>query len=317
MEAILILTYDCNFRCTYCDIYKRKEIMSDATFKQTLSFFQALDMTIDKMKFFGWEPLLEERKIRTTIEVLWESIDNYFVTTNASILTNSMIEFAQCHNLHITVSLDGDQTTTEENRKSLSGKSLYTLSLKNSMQASEYLRVNQVITSKTAYKMYDNFLFLYNMWFRSFNFLPEYYREWSKEWLMNLIWSILQIKEFIKDHPISLINAENYSPTSFFNIGIVVDTDGSIYGTNLMLSGDFESYKQDLKIGSVYSGITKNPFNEWFRTEYIALIEGVIKSTYPKNILRSVEYVDAIISELVTSYAKPKSHLKGTNNSRK
>lgn len=304
MEAILILTYDCNFRCTYCDIYKRKEIMSDTVFNQTLRFFWSLEVWIDKMKFFGWEPLLEEKKIRMTIETLWNRVWNYFVTTNASILTQSMIEYAQTHDLYITVSLDGDQTTTEENRKTLSGKSLYALSLKNSIQWAKYLRVNQVITSKTAHKLYDNFLFLYSLWFRKFNFLPEYYREWSKEWLIDLIRGLWQIKEYIQDHPISLINAENYSPTSFFNIGIVVDTDGSLYGTNLMLSGEFESYKKELKIGDVYNWITRDIRSSDKQIEYLSFIQKSIEATYTKSVLRSVDHIDAIISEFVSYYEK-------------
>ena len=53
-------------------------------------------------------------------------------------------------------------------------------------------------------------------------------------------------------HPIYLVNQENYSPTSFFNLGIVIDTDGSVYGTNLILAGRFEKYKLELRLGNIF-----------------------------------------------------------------
>ena len=304
MESIIILTYDCNFRCTYCDIDKRKEKMSQEVFEQTMTFFQNLQIPVEKMKFFGGEPLLEEQKIRQTVTWLWEKIWWYFVTTNASILNNSFLEFSQANNVHITVSLDGDKETTEENRQTLSGKSLYDLSVSHTVEYAKSLRVNQVITSKNAYKMYENFLYLYNLWFRKFNFLPEYYREWSKAGLRELILNIQKIKLYIIEYPITLINAENYSPTSFFNFGIVVDTDGTIYGTNLILSREFEKYKPFLKIGDVEHGIQRNIFEWESEKNYLKSVNTYVGEVYSQDIRRSVEYVDAIISEFVIHYAK-------------
>ena len=101
-----------------------------------------------------------------------------------------------------------------------------------------------------------------------------------------------------------MINAENYSPTSFFNIGIIVDTDGSIYGTNLMLSGDFVSYKKELKIGDVYNGIIRDIQSPDKQIEYLSFIQKSVEATYSKSVLRSVDYVDAIISEFVSYYEK-------------
>ena len=67
-----------------------------------------------------------------------------------------------------------------------------------------------------------------------------------------LVYGFQKIQEMRSQKPIFLVNSENYSPTSFFNFGIVIDTDGSLYGTNLILAGRFEKYKSELKIGSVF-----------------------------------------------------------------
>ena len=161
MEVIIILTYDCNFRCTYCDIHKRKEDMSPDIFELSLSYLQNSGYSIEKMKFFGGEPLLRQSQIKEAVVVLDSYVENFYVTTNASLLSDDFIIFAKDNRLNITVSLDGDKETTEKNRKTLSGRSLYDLSLKNTMNYARDLRVNQVITSDTAVCMYDNFRYLY------------------------------------------------------------------------------------------------------------------------------------------------------------
>lgn len=295
----MILTYDCNFRCTYCDIHKRKEDMHLEIFNQTLVFIKESSFDIEKMKFFGGEPLLQKKYIEKAIQNLSEKISDFYVTTNASLLSEKFVLFAQKNNLHITVSLDWDQKTTEQNRKTLSGKSLYAISLKHAMKNASILRVNQVITSETAIKMFDNFCYLYDCGFRKFNFLPEYYREWSKKWLQELIRGFFQIQEFCKSHPIELVNAENYSLTSFFNIGIVIDTNGDIFGTNLILSGDFEKYKPILRIWHISIGLEKDISSIDAINQYAILVESLVAKEYSSSILNSVKYIDRILSNFV------------------
>ncbi len=303
MEIIIILTYDCNFRCTYCDIHKRKEDMVSDIFQKSLMFLNESKYEIKKMKFFGGEPLLRQSQIKDAVTKLWEKVENFYVTTNASLLSRDFVEFAQNNNLHITVSIDGDRETTERNRKTLSGKSLYDISLKNTLDHAHDLRVNQVITSDTAHCMFENFVYLYNCWFRQFNFLPEYYREWSKEWLKNLIRGFDQIYHFSLLNSIYLVNTENYSATSFFNLWIVIDTDGSLYGTNLMLSWDFEKYKSILKIWHISTGVEKDIFDSETISQYTHLVESLLAKEYSYSILNSVKYIDRILSNFVHVYS--------------
>lgn len=99
------------------------------------------------------------------------------------------------------------------------------------------------------------------------------------------------------------MNAENYSPTSFFNIGVVIDTDGSIYGTNLILSGRFEKYKNELRIGSVYDLDFSMPEGEDQR-EYLKKIETLLQKEYSHSILKSVYYINQILSHFTLGYGK-------------
>jgi sulfatase maturation enzyme AslB (radical SAM superfamily) len=53
MELIYILTYDCNFRCSYCDIDKRKEDISKNILEESINFLNKNNFNIKKTKFFG------------------------------------------------------------------------------------------------------------------------------------------------------------------------------------------------------------------------------------------------------------------------
>lgn len=101
--------------------------------------------------------------------------------------------------------------------------------------------------------------------------------------------------------PIFLVNSENYSPTSFFNFGIVIDTDGSLYGTNLILAGRFEKYKSELKIGSVFD-TDFSLLSEEEQTQYLQKIQICLEKEYSHNVLKSVYYVNQILSNFTIQY---------------
>ena len=67
MQLIYILTYDCNFRCKYCDVYKHKNSISKEIIDQSLLFLKKHNFEINKVKFFWWEPLLKQDFIKNII----------------------------------------------------------------------------------------------------------------------------------------------------------------------------------------------------------------------------------------------------------
>ena len=160
-----------------------------------------------------------------------------------------------------------------------------------------------MITSANAHLFFENFKFIYDLWVREFNFLPEYYRPWTKKGLVDLQKGFQQILDFhSKGNSMYLVNSENYSETSFFNLGIVIDTDGSIYGTNLILAGIFEKYKPELKIGDIYSGISIDIHDATFQSNYVAKVQEFLKMQYDEQTIKSVRYVDMILSNFVNQF---------------
>lgn len=305
MELIFILTYNCNYRCRYCDIDKRVEDMSRDVIEQTLIFLMKHWFEIGKVKFFGWEPTLQFDDIKYIIENFPKNLNSkFYLTTNGSLLNESKINELRKYRIITTVSIDGNQESTDENRQMVWWwHSLYSTILAKIAWNESFFRVNQVITPKNVGSMVENFRFLYELGFREFNFLPEYYIEWSKKSLRLLYEWFIQIRELSEEYPIYLVNSENYSPISFFNFGIVIDTDGSIYWTNLILAGRFEKYKDELRLGSVYD-LDFFMLSEREQWEYLKKIDFFLRKEYSQNIMNSVYYVNQILSQFTLLYGK-------------
>jgi len=298
MELIYILTYDCNFRCNYCDIKKRKEDISEDILKKSLEFLEKNNFNIKKIKFFGWEPLLKKKEIEYIIENFPKKFNpKYFITTNSSLIDKDFIKFCKKNNINLTFSIDGNNKANSENRILKNWKNLSRNIIENTKKYSKIIRINQVITSKNSKDFFKNFKFIYNLWVRKYNFLPEYYREWSKDWLKNLKYWFDKIFNFYKNwNNFELINIENYSETSFFNLWLVIDTTWNIYWTNLILSWVFEKYKKELIIWDIEKWLIYNFKNKKFIKNYVNKIENILRKEYSNNILKSVMYVDLILN---------------------
>ncbi len=305
MELIFILTYNCNYRCRYCDIDKRMEDMSREVVGQSLIFLNKHRFEIRKTKFFGGEPTLQFDDITYIIKNFPKRCNSkFYLTTNGSLLDQEKINEMKKYWIITTVSIDGNQESTDENRLMVWWWfSLYQKILDKIAWNESFFRVNQVITPRNVGNMVENFKFLFELGFREFNFLPEYYVEWSKKSLLLLYQWFVQIRELSQQYHVYLVNSENYSPTSFFNFGIVIDTDGSIYGTNLILAGRFEKYKDELRLGSVYD-LDFEMLAEREQWEYLEKIDSFLKKEYSQNIMNSVYYVNQILSQFTLLYGK-------------
>ena len=305
MELIYILTYDCNFRCKYCDIDKRNENMSLDIVNQSFNFFNDNNLIFEKIKFFWWEPLLEKKSIKYITNKLSKPTTKFYVTSNSTLIDEDFIKFSELNNLKITFSIDGDTKTTSLNRVLENWSNLSENIINTTKMYSNNIRVNQVITSETSKDFFNNFKFIYNLWVREFNFLPAYYKEWSKDWLKNLKkWFDMILNFYNKENKFSLVNLENFSETSFFNLGIVIDTDGKIYWTNLILSWIFEKYKEKLVIWDIYSWLLYDIKDNKFKEEYLLKIKSILNKEYSTNVLQSVNYVDLILNNFCNEFNK-------------
>jgi len=108
-----IITDDCNFRCSYCFQGKKKIYMKRDTIKKALGFFYPYLAPKSDIVFFGGEPLLAVKKIHYTVAMLGEMNEKenkeftYSLTTNGSLLDESMLTYFDRFKFSVMLSYDG------------------------------------------------------------------------------------------------------------------------------------------------------------------------------------------------------------------
>ncbi|MFN7590216.1 MAG: quinohemoprotein amine dehydrogenase maturation protein [Planctomycetota bacterium] len=134
---VLNVTNKCNLSCTYCYEYGADRLtagegsklagkpkMEDETARQSIDFLlrSSGDRPQVSITFFGGETLLNFPAIRTAVEyaeskaALVKKRVHYSLTTNATLLTDEVVDFLTRHRFGITVSIDGDQQEQDRHR---------------------------------------------------------------------------------------------------------------------------------------------------------------------------------------------------------
>lgn len=121
-QLILQVTQNCNLRCKYC-VYSgsyvnrvhTKKRMSVETAKKAVDFYHTHSGNLKTalISFYGGEPLLEMELIREIMayadKVFSGKEIRYNMTTNATLLSDEIIEFLHNNDVSLTISLDGPQ----------------------------------------------------------------------------------------------------------------------------------------------------------------------------------------------------------------
>ena len=143
-QLILQVTQQCNLRCEYCaysgNYYNRKHTtqrMSWDIAKNSIDFYYQHSKETDKfiISFYGGEPLLEFDLIKECVTYAIQKANNkqveFHMTTNGTLLTDEICRYLINHNFYITISLDGDETEHDRNRKFRNGTGTFSTILRN------------------------------------------------------------------------------------------------------------------------------------------------------------------------------------------
>ena len=139
-RVCLQVTQMCNFRCDYCvysgGYYDRghsnKEMTWDVA-KKAIDFMldNSADIDTVDISFYGGEPLLKKDLIKKCIEYAKEATDGrkvtFSITTNGSLLDESVVELFLKNNGKITISLDGPREIQDRNRRTIDGEGTFDL----------------------------------------------------------------------------------------------------------------------------------------------------------------------------------------------
>jgi uncharacterized protein len=145
---VLNVTNKCNLSCTYCYEYGADRLtegkgsqgtgkprMDDDTARQSIDFLlrSSGDRPQVSITFFGGETLLNFPAIRAAVEyaepraAAVKKRVHYSLTTNATLLTDEVVDFLTTHRFGITVSIDGDQKEQDRHRSFQQGKGSFDL----------------------------------------------------------------------------------------------------------------------------------------------------------------------------------------------
>lgn len=116
----------CNFNCEYC--FEENEYWSNETPLMTKEIAkQAIELFLNQLGeetgtiiFTGGEPLLNFDVIKEVVDyVKARSINNikYTIKTNASLITDKIIDFLILNNFHVQISIDGNEESHNLHRK--------------------------------------------------------------------------------------------------------------------------------------------------------------------------------------------------------
>lgn len=143
----LQVTQNCNLRCGYCiyaedrnhgqRTHSNKKMSFDLA-KRAIEFYydHSIDSEMPNISFYGGEPLLEFSLVKNCVEYANRLFEGrrigYSMTTNATLLTEKVLDFLIKEKFNLMISLDGPKGIHDLERKfALSGNGSYDVIMKN------------------------------------------------------------------------------------------------------------------------------------------------------------------------------------------
>jgi len=134
INLTLNVSQQCNLKCNYCYARHSTDNMKPEIAKRSIDFlfeeFSALKRF--SLSFYGGEPLLNFNTIKSAVNYAVERCaranlqrPEFGLTTNGTLMNYDIAEFLGSHSFHITVSVDGDKTAHDLNRKYPDGRGSY------------------------------------------------------------------------------------------------------------------------------------------------------------------------------------------------
>ena len=156
LQIMVILTNDCNFRCTYCIQNHEKKYLDNLSEKKIVRFIEKKMDNHKKISicWFGGEPLIKMDSISRMYERLEETAKKKGcsivsqITTNGYLLTDKNIRKIKGMNTRaLQITIDGDKESHNKTRPLLGGKGTYDIVIKNLLNAAKQglhidLRIN-------------------------------------------------------------------------------------------------------------------------------------------------------------------------------
>ena len=123
-RLVVVLTWQCETRCTYCSIPKQSgREMSRDVLNSAIELLSSADKPKLELRFFGGEPMMEWAAIQAGIEsatsMCGQRDIRFMITTNGFALTPDRMRWLSKHPVHVQVALDGLPEAHNKFRRSI------------------------------------------------------------------------------------------------------------------------------------------------------------------------------------------------------
>lgn len=170
---MLLITYNCNLRCSYCYEPKSQNFRMDVNRAKRIITEQVANLNDDydsvEIQFMGGEPLLEFPLIKEVSEWLWitpmdKKLLILFAPTNGTLLTEEMKEWFTTNKerINLGLSFDGDMNMQNINRSA----SYNRVDIDYFVKTWPNQSVKMTISPETIGHLSDGVKFLHNKGFR-------------------------------------------------------------------------------------------------------------------------------------------------------
>lgn len=283
MECTLYLTDNCNLKCSYCyeGNKKNKSYMDEQTLIEALNFITENNLPDDNIDllFLGGEPLMNKPILFKAIHIIDEKykgikhLFQYQITTNGLLLDEKTANFLQENSFSISISIDGDKETHNRNRKSVDGKDVYGLIIKNMrymLSSNIGFSVRMTVTANNAGLLFKNIQYFYDMGIRKINIGIDHTGEWADEEIEILDRQLAFADQYylknIAGDENAVLNIYDYKLTTFVykripaycSAGsanhIIINSNGELFPCGYVFNED------TWKIGSVKTALDRKRF---------------------------------------------------------
>lgn len=197
----LQVTQGCNLRCKYCAysgnydnrVHSSKRMSRETAFKAIdFLFAHSVDRDRVSLGFYGGEPLFELNLIKECVEYAKKKSDGkelmFNMTTNATLITDDILEFLYANEFSLTISLDGDRQAHDKNRVfAANGNGTFNAVIRTLEKIQTYhpdymekVHINAVIDPTTNFDCTSQFFADYETvkdFYVQANLISEYYRK--------------------------------------------------------------------------------------------------------------------------------------------
>jgi len=222
----LAITTKCILRCRYCFIRKNNKAISYLTAIKALNLFLESPGNEKILIIYGGEPLLYPDLVKKIIiysqkraKILKKSLI-VSLGTNGILLNQKLLNFFQETNTKLAISIDGKKRFHNKARVFKNQKGSFNYIFNQLPLIFKYIKKENLcvlfgVLPSSAYKMYDNLIYLVNLGFDSINIEPvqnpqfKWSKKQKKAFLANLIKFIKHIHKNIHYGKFIFLNSVN------------------------------------------------------------------------------------------------------------